>query len=103
VCNAPLIAGLIAGLTFGLGGAALAQSKPTEPAPRAADCPPNTRGTPPILGGPPAPDLSERLAESKGVVCPPAGVDPKIEKRPPAEGEIKVIPPPGNDSKGQPK
>ena len=102
--QAPLIVGLIAGLAFGLGGHAFAESKSTEPqkAPKAADCPPNTRGTPPTVGGPPASDLSDRLADSKGVICPPAGVDPEIQVRPPAGGEIKVIPPPGDDP-GKPK
>jgi hypothetical protein len=101
--TAPLILGLIVGL--GLGGQALAQSKPAAPqqAPRAADCPPNTRGEPPTVGGPPASDLSERLADSKGVICPPAGIDPEIQVQPPAEGEIKIIPPPNDDSKGRPK
>jgi hypothetical protein len=39
---------------------------------------------------------SDRLAETKGVICPPTGVDPGIETKPPTnDGTLKVIPPPG--------
>ena len=105
--KAPLIV-LIAGLAavLSLGGDALAQSKSSDPVPPAAACPPGTTGAPPTVGGPPAPDLSDRLAQSKGVICPPAGVDPEMQKQPPAEGEIRVIPAPGTpggDPNVQPK
>jgi hypothetical protein len=39
--------------------------------------------------------LSDRLAESKGVICPPAGVDPGISVPPVGGGRMPVIPPPG--------
>jgi hypothetical protein len=39
--------------------------------------------------------LSDKLAESKGVICPPTGVDPDIRVPPPGGGELRVIPPPG--------
>jgi hypothetical protein len=40
--------------------------------------------------------LSERLSESKGVICPPKDVDPGlIEKAPPGHTPMPVIPPPG--------
>ena len=59
-----------------------------------AACPPDVQ-TPPTVGGPSSPNLSEKLADSKGVICPPAGVDPEIRVPPPGGGELKVIPPPG--------
>jgi hypothetical protein len=58
-------------------------------------CPPDVKGEPPIVGGPSSPNLSDRLADSRGVICPPAGHDPGIEVAPPNGGRIKVIPPPG--------
>jgi len=88
-------------MAAGLTGTAFAQTaKPSAPdaqheAPTAA-CPPGVTGSPPTVGGPPAADLSDRLSDSKGVICPPAGVDPDIRVPPPAGGEIKVIPPPGS-------
>lgn len=58
-------------------------------------CPPEVQ-PPPTVGGPNSPNLSEKLADSKGVICPPAGVDPEIRVPPPGGGELKVIPPPGS-------
>jgi hypothetical protein len=70
-------------------------------------CPPGVTGDPPTLGGPPSDKpLSERLADSKGVICPPAGIDPEIRKPPPEGGALRVIPPPGSpggDPSVQPK
>jgi hypothetical protein len=40
--------------------------------------------------------LSDKLADSKGVICPPSGLDQQMQVRPPAGGELKVIPPPGS-------
>jgi hypothetical protein len=40
--------------------------------------------------------LSEKLARSEGVLCPPAGVDPEIAQPPPGGGRTPVIPPPGS-------
>ncbi len=71
-----------------------------------AACPPDARGTTPGRGGTNAPDLSDKLADSKGVICPPAGVDPAMPVAPPGGGEIKVVPPPGSpggDQSVQPK
>jgi hypothetical protein len=68
-------------------------------------CTPDTREiAPPTVGSgnPRGPnggqprDLSDRLAESKGVICPPRGVDPEIELTPPPGGDIKIIPAPGS-------
>ena len=41
--------------------------------------------------------LSEQLAESRGIVCPPNGVDSGIVERPPGGGTLRVIPPPDSD------
>ena len=82
------------------------QETPVAPPPR-SEC---------LQGIPPAPQseetqrsrlLGERLSESKGVICPPKGVDPGIvEKPPPTNAPMPVIPPPGTrggDPGTQPK
>ena len=44
----------------------------------------------------PGSNLSEKLAQSNGVICPPANVDPAIrEPTPPGGSTMPVIPPPG--------
>ena len=52
-------------------------------------------------------DLSEKLARSGGVICPPEHVDPEIKQpTPPTGGTMPVIPPPGSpggDQSVQPK
>jgi hypothetical protein len=40
-------------------------------------------------------NLSDELSRSKGVICPPAGVDPGISVPPIGGGVTPVIPPPG--------
>ena len=40
--------------------------------------------------------LSERLARSDGVICPPDHVDPEIKQPTPPGGPMPVIPPPGS-------
>jgi hypothetical protein len=50
--------------------------------------------------------LSDKLAQSKGVICPPAGIDRDMQVTPPGGGQLKVIPPPGTpggDQSVQPK
>ena len=51
--------------------------------------------------------LSDRLARSDGVICPPRQVDPDIRQPPPSNGgAMPVIPPPGSpggDPSVQPK
>ena len=59
-------------------------------------CPPGSGTSPPTLGNDSSRPLSDQLAESKGVICPPAGVDPGIGRPPPEGGTIKVVPPPGS-------
>lgn len=39
-------------------------------------------------------NLSRQLSESKGIVCPPAGIDPGMVERPSTGGTLRVIPPP---------
>jgi len=89
-------------VNVGWAGVAGAQSssdrptpRPSTPQPQAA-CPPDVQTPPPTVGGPPSPNPSDRLADSKGVICPPAGVDPEINVPPPGGGELKIIPPPGS-------
>jgi hypothetical protein len=51
-------------------------------------------------------NLSERLARSDGVICPPEHVDPEIRQPTPPGGAMPVIPPPGSpggDRSIQPK
>lgn len=91
-----------------------AQSTPPSPkptpdsrslAPDTQVCPPDTRsGSTSGSGG--DQNLSDRLAESKGVICPPAVADPEIALPPPQGGRTPVIPPPGSpggDQSVQPK
>jgi hypothetical protein len=40
--------------------------------------------------------LSEELARSDGVICPPPGVDPDIKASTPEDGRMPIIPPPGS-------
>jgi hypothetical protein len=46
-------------------------------------------------------NLSQKLAQSNGVICPPA-VDPNMTAPPPKGGALKVIPPPGSPGSGKP-
>lgn len=51
-------------------------------------------------------NLSDRLARSGGVICPPEHVDPEINQPTPPGGTMPVIPPPGSpggDQSIQPK
>jgi len=88
--------------SVGWPGSAAAQSSGNTPAGRAetppsqAACPPDVQSSAPTLGGPASPNLSDKLADSKGVICPPAGGDRDINVPPPSGGELKVIPPPGS-------
>jgi hypothetical protein len=43
-----------------------------------------------------APHLSDQLARSDGVICPPPGIDPEIHAPAPEVGRMPVIPPPGS-------
>jgi len=41
-------------------------------------------------------NLSDKLARSGGVICPPSRVDPEIRAPTPPGGAMPVIPPPGS-------
>jgi hypothetical protein len=84
--------------------AALAQSAGDggrPPPQQGAACPPDVEGEPPTVGGGSSEPLSDKLAQSKGVICPPAGVDHGMQVAPPDGGRLKIIPPPGT-SGGEP-
>jgi hypothetical protein len=61
-----------------------------------AACPPGAGRNAPTVGKESERTLSDQLAQSKGVICPPAGVDPQMHQTPPEGGAMKVIPPPGS-------
>ncbi len=51
-------------------------------------------------------NLSDKLAKSGGIICPPAGIDADIKAPTPEGGKLQVIPPPGtpqNQPHVQPK
>jgi hypothetical protein len=82
---------------------ASAQTPPPAQAPK--DCPPGTSADAPGINDNAKGDLSDKLASSKGIICPPA-VDPHMEGKPPQGGPMKIIPPPGSpggDQSVQPK
>jgi hypothetical protein len=57
-------------------------------------------------GGSANQDLSQKLAEGNGVLCPPPTGDPIVERPPPNAGRTPVIPAPGTpggDPNVQPK
>jgi hypothetical protein len=74
-----------------------AQSQvPSPPARAPLETPECQRGASPALGETTgSPPLSDQLSQSKGIICPPAGVDPGIAAPPVGGGRTPVIPPPG--------
>jgi hypothetical protein len=90
----------IVGLLFCTGLAALhAQEQP----PAAMDpkaCAPGDRmefgERGPQAPGPPGQNLSDKLARTEGVLCPPPNVDPEILAPTPDVGKTPIIPPPGS-------
>jgi hypothetical protein len=88
---------LLALLFTGMLGAVAAQAQTTTPdRPQRADCPPGVGANPPSVGRDSKSTLSDQLAQSKGVICPPAGIDSEMQQKPPEGGAMKVIPPPGS-------
>ena len=84
-----------------------AEAVPQQPKQLGADaCSPEERQkavpNPPPSGQSAAPatepreDLSNKLARTDGVICPPPGVDPDIHEPAPGGGRTPVIPPPGS-------
>jgi hypothetical protein len=85
---------------------ALAQATGNSSPEEGATCPPDIKGEPPTVGGGSSAPLSDKLAQSKGVICPPAGIDRDMQVPPPGGGHLKVIPAPGTpggDPNIQPK
>jgi hypothetical protein len=105
----PIVPILVMIVNVAFAGAAWAQSAPADrgaPPEQGAACPPDVKGEPPTVGGGSSEPLSDKLAQSKGVICPPAGVDRDMQVTPPSGGKLKVIPPPGTpggDQSVQPK
>jgi hypothetical protein len=104
---------LLAGVLIAASGAVSAQAPPTPATPPARTAPPAPtresnctpmqqvppRGTVAQEGattGQRAESLSDKLARSDGVLCPPAGVDPEMHAPTPDAGNTPVIPPPGS-------
>jgi hypothetical protein len=99
---------LIIAALAGAAPATVVLAQPSENASpeQGATCPPDVKGEPPTVGGGSSQPLSDKLAQSKGVICPPAGIDRDMEVTPPGGGRLKVIPPPGTpggDPNVQPK
>jgi len=91
---------------FAQAGVVLAQPADNTSPEQGATCPPDVKGEPPTVGGGSSKPLSDKLAQSKGVICPPAGIDRDMQVTPPSGGHLKVIPPPGTrggDQNVQPK
>jgi len=91
-----------------LAGSAGAISAPAEPQNRGSVlCPPDVKSEdPPTVGRGGSKSLSDDLADSKGVICPPSGLDQDMQVTPPGGGHLKVVPPPGSpggDQSVQPK
>ena len=82
-------------LTGAAAGSALGQTTPPVQD-QGASCPPGVGRDAPAIGRDSDKPLSDQLAASKGIICPPAGIDPQIQQRPPEGGTMKVIPPPGS-------
>jgi hypothetical protein len=85
---------------------ALAQATGNPSPEEGATCPPDINGEPPTVGGRSSEPLSDKFAQSKGVICPPAGIDRDMQVTPPSGGHLKIIPPPGTpgeDPNVQPK
>jgi hypothetical protein len=107
------IVAVVAAASSLLIAATQAQSQPKEIPPLLSQ-PPNQGACPPNVGGSPPSNettgsgqsLSDRLAASKGVICPPAGIDPGIAAPPVGGGRTPVIPPldtPGGDPNVRPR
>jgi hypothetical protein len=96
--NQPLAVGLITAFVLTL-SVARGQELSPPAAPRsseapaaAAECSPDSRSnaeTQRRFDNP-----SEKLAQSRGVICPPPGIDLEMTIPPPAGGVIEIIPPP---------
>ena len=105
---------LISSILIG-SGSALAQAPPSPSTPsqqtvpptqgRTQDCAPTAPGAGSLphtiapegqTSGRSREPLTDKLAKSDGVLCPPAGVDPEMRAPTPDAGKTPVIPPPGS-------
>ena len=86
-----------AGAVFATATVGFAQSQaPTPPARAPLEAPECQRGALPTPGETTGSvPLSDQLSQSKGIICPPAGIDPGIAAPPVGGGRTPVIPPPG--------
>ena len=75
-------------------GFAPAQTNPAAPQTTPQGCAP-VGGSATVGAAHAGNDLSDKLARSNGVICPPPGVDPDMRLPPPQGGALKVVPPPG--------
>jgi hypothetical protein len=82
---------------------AMAQSSRDAPSGGAVTCPPDVEGEPPTTGEGGSKSLSDKLAQSNGIICPPAGLDQDMRVAPPGGGRLKIIPPPGSGSDQSPQ
>ena len=79
-------------------GVAAAQTTPAQPGPATpnsaakAPCAPGGGNGGTVGSGE---NLSDKLASSNGVICPPDNVDQDMQKPAPGGGRMKVIPTPG--------
>jgi hypothetical protein len=97
---------LLASVLWAAASAASAQAPPTPKTPppptapaqpsQSADCTRRGAGLDGSTTGQAGRPLSDKLATSDGVLCPPSGVDPEIRAPTPDAGRMPVIPPPGS-------
>lgn len=99
--SAALVAAVLVAPALGQGASPLGQGA-ASPSPCAPSLQPGSPGTTTTGEGEPhnpasAPEnLSNRLAQSDGVICPPSAVDPEMKLPTPQTGNTPVIPPPGS-------
>ena len=94
---------LLLALLLGPAPVAWAQSRPSAPpsppaaqAPSKPACPPDVGPNAPTVGsGERSGNLSDQLAQSGGIICPPSSADPGMAVPPKDTGRMPVIPPPG--------
>jgi hypothetical protein len=93
--------------TVGVVTASIVHAQSTTPRSQPdAACPPGVGTDSSTVGSGASTNLSDKLAQSKGVICPPASTDKEMAVTPPAGGRMPVIPPPGTpggDQSVQPK
>jgi hypothetical protein len=96
---------LLTALLWAMSTAVSAQAPPSPTTPPEAIVPPSPSrggdcaargGADGTTTGQSSPPLSDKLAKSDGVLCPPTGVDPEIRAPTPDVGKMPVIPPPGS-------